>query len=107
MFISYFLERAACLIYTNIITVPFPSVDLEVELSPASLEDWSLAVLFSIVPTSVVVRVLHLLLRERKIAVVSRDVGLLSVVAAALPSLLFPVCYLSIFLQNLSISNFI
>ena len=45
------------------------------------------------VPSSVVVKLLHLMLCERKVAVVGRDIGLLSVVSGALPSLLEPLTW--------------
>ena len=66
-------------------------VDELVQLSqPAPLADWSLAVVFTILPPIAIVKVLHLLLCEQKIAVMSTDVGLVSAVAAALTHLVDP-----------------
>ena len=74
-------------------SVRYPKFGVEevVQLSqPAPLADWSLAVVFTVLPPIAIVKVLHLLLCEQQIAVVSTDVGLVSVVAAALTLLVDP-----------------
>mmetsp|Transcript_46912 Transcript_46912/g.92847 ORF Transcript_46912/g.92847 Transcript_46912/m.92847 type:complete len:486 (+) Transcript_46912:209-1666(+) len=68
-------------------------VNIEAPLSAATLEDWTLGVLFSVVPLQVVARVVHLLLCEGKVVVEASDAGVVSAVATALPFLVEPLAW--------------
>ncbi|CAB1120011.1 unnamed protein product [Ectocarpus sp. CCAP 1310/34] len=60
------------------------------ELTPPSLELWSTAVLFGCVSERTILRALDLLLLEKTLVVCGRDIGIVSMAATALLSLLDP-----------------
>ncbi|CAM9755420.1 unnamed protein product, partial [Laminaria digitata] len=60
------------------------------ELTSPSLDLWSTAVLFSSVAEEIILRALDALLLEKTLVVCGRDVGMVSIVATALLSLLDP-----------------
>ncbi|CAN0303654.1 unnamed protein product, partial [Ectocarpus fasciculatus] len=60
------------------------------ELTPPSLELWSTAVLFGCVSEGTILRALDVLLLEKTLVVCGRDIGIVSMAATALLSLLDP-----------------